>query len=266
MPEGGGAWLRAVIGIVASPRVSFEIIRQDRPWVGVLALLVFATIVQSLLMRPYTMQASAMVLADFGGSQEELTQMASIGSYAAIAFGVLGLPIGWLFQGLVIWLLAVAFGAEARFSHAFSLAAHLGVVSHLTGWSIPGGVDVARCRGGRIAQRSAGDTWPQPTAVDRERRSKRDLRQHQPLYSLVYGSVGSRRDHRLPGLAAQGVCDRRNLLGGNDSIGRCSEGRFRHTGASLGKMQPSCERCATIQIGWPVQILVGDRPPSVNVP
>ena len=77
-----------------------------------------------------------MVLADFGGSQEELTQMASIGSYAAIAFGVLGLPIGWLFQGLVIWLLAVAFGAEARFSHAFSLAAHLGVVSHLTGWSI----------------------------------------------------------------------------------------------------------------------------------
>ena len=52
VPEGGGAWLRAVIGIVASPRVSFEIIRQDRPWVGVLALLVFATIVQSLLMRP----------------------------------------------------------------------------------------------------------------------------------------------------------------------------------------------------------------------
>ncbi len=42
-------WFKALVGIVASPRTSFEIIRERQPWVGALAVILAVLALRTLL-------------------------------------------------------------------------------------------------------------------------------------------------------------------------------------------------------------------------
>ena len=97
------AWLRAVVGIVASPKSSFDFIRRRQPWLGASLLLLAASIVQFLLALRGLAGSPA-----FEGIVEVLPNAEALMLATGVIFAVIGLVIGWLFQALVIWLLAVA--------------------------------------------------------------------------------------------------------------------------------------------------------------
>lgn len=128
--DGRGAWLRCLAGILISPRVSFSIIRQQQPWIGVLLVVSLANVVQVLALRPYILEAS---FTTFGGANERLEQVASVMFSVGLALAPVLLLFTWLLQALMIWLLTVAFGGDARFGQTLSLAAHLGVISFIGG-------------------------------------------------------------------------------------------------------------------------------------
>ncbi|MCY3968794.1 MAG: YIP1 family protein [Acidobacteria bacterium] len=132
------AWLRAVVGIVASPKSSFDFIRTRRPWLGASLLLLSASIVQFLLMLRGLAGSPA-----FEGILEVLPNAEALMLAAGVIFAVIGLVIGWLFQALVVWLLAVALSGNATFGRSFSLTVHVAVISCLAGfvgllWSMGG--------------------------------------------------------------------------------------------------------------------------------
>lgn len=123
------AWLRAVVGIIASPKSSFDFIRTRRPWLGASLLLVSASIVQFLL-------AFRGLATDpaFEGIVEVLPNAEALMLVTGVIFAVIGLVIGWLFQALVVWLLAAALRGDATFGRAFSLTVHVAVISCLAGF------------------------------------------------------------------------------------------------------------------------------------
>lgn len=115
---GGFAGLRALVGIIAFPRTSFEIIRERRPWVAALAV-----IVAILALRIVLGQRD---LAAALGNGEPAVNL--YGPSTAMAAAVLiSLPI----EALLVWRLALAFGATTRFLTLFSLMAHVYLVGRL---------------------------------------------------------------------------------------------------------------------------------------
>lgn len=124
------AWLRAVVGIVASPKSSFELIRQRRPWLGASLLLLAASIVQFLLVWRGLAGSPA-----FEGFLEVLPNAEALMLAGGLTFAVIGLVIGWLFQAFVVWLLAVALSGDATFGRSFSLTVHAAVISCLAGFA-----------------------------------------------------------------------------------------------------------------------------------
>ena len=124
-----GDWLRSVTGIVVSPRVGLRIIRRQAPWRGVFLVIAAVTMAELLLLRPYVLQAGSSI----GDAGEQWNEVASVVSYVGLLVAPVVLLLSWLFRAFVIWSLAVAFGGDVRFEQAFSLTAHLGVVSFLGG-------------------------------------------------------------------------------------------------------------------------------------
>lgn len=115
---GGFAGLRALVGIIAFPRTSFEIIRERRPWVAGLAVIVAVLAVRIVLGQ----RDLAAVLGD-GDPAVNL-----YGPSMTMAVVVLiSLPI----EALLVWRLALAFGATTRFLTLFSLMAHVYLVGRL---------------------------------------------------------------------------------------------------------------------------------------
>ena len=111
-------WFKALVGIVASPRSSFEIIREHRPWVAALAVILAVLALRTLL----TLRDFAAILGD--GEPAAILY----GPSAAMAAAVLiSLPI----EALLVWRLSLAFGAKARFMPFLSLMVHVYVVVRL---------------------------------------------------------------------------------------------------------------------------------------
>ncbi len=123
------AWLRAVVGIVTSPKSSFDLIRKHQPWLGASLLLLAASTVQFLLALRGLASSPA-----FEGIVEVLPNAEALVLATGVIFAVIGLVIGWLFQALVVWLLAVAFTSNATFGRSFSLTVHVAVISCLAGF------------------------------------------------------------------------------------------------------------------------------------
>ena len=138
-----GGWLKALVGIVASPRTSFEIIRQRKPWVGTFLVLLAATAPLTVLSLPFGLQGMRAQFTEiFQGDTEQVdammaqfeqaaaaTRLVTIGGSAAM------LVIAVLLQALFVWLLAIAFQGRARFAQALSLMVHVNVIAHLQKWA-----------------------------------------------------------------------------------------------------------------------------------
>ncbi len=127
---GERAWIRAAVGIVRSPRTTFPIIEQRCPWVGVFTLVSLGLIFQGLAAAPFTLEAMSEALVDAGFRSAEL---APVVVYLSLGLSPVLALFGWLLDAVLIWLLAMTFGSEARFGHAFSLTAHLGIINFLGG-------------------------------------------------------------------------------------------------------------------------------------
>lgn len=124
------ASLRTTLGIMVSPNVSLHVIRERRPWVGVFLVLVFGTLLQGLVARPYVVVAMSDSLAASGAPSSGLE---TVLYDVTLALSPVLITLGWLLDAAVIWLLAVAFGSQCRFGQAFSVSVHLAVVSFVGG-------------------------------------------------------------------------------------------------------------------------------------
>lgn len=124
------AWFRAVAGIVRRPQLTLQVIRERRPWFGVVLVLSVATVLQAVVAAPFTLEATSDALGEGGVASSETVRL-------LLYVGLTLLPVlalfGWLLDGLLIWLLAAAFGGDARFGQAFSLTVHLAIVNFLGG-------------------------------------------------------------------------------------------------------------------------------------
>ena len=111
---------KALVGIVAFPRTSFEIIRERQPWAAALALILAVLALTTLL--------TLRDLTTVPGDAEPAAVL--YGPSAAITAAVLiSLPI----EALLLWRLSLAFGAKARFMAVLSLMVHVDVVVRLGG-------------------------------------------------------------------------------------------------------------------------------------
>lgn len=120
-------WLRALIGIVASPQTSFEIIRRQQLWVGVLLLIVAATVIDFAMTGPGFLEDIGLAVGD-----NETSSGLGTAFMLVIAAGLaVFVPVSLVFTALVIWLLAVAFRGDVRFRQSFSLVVHLYVIAFL---------------------------------------------------------------------------------------------------------------------------------------
>ncbi len=111
-------WFKALVGIVASPRTSFEIIRERQPWAAAVAAILAILALTTLLTQ-----------RDFAASLGDGAPAAVLyGPSAAMAAAVLiSLPI----EALLLWRLSLAFSAKARFMAFLSLMVHVYVVVRL---------------------------------------------------------------------------------------------------------------------------------------
>lgn len=122
------AWFNVLAGILVSPRNSFAVIREHRPWVGVALLLVVLTAVQLLATLPR--MADEPLLADMLETLPGLEVALFVGGALTVFVSLIA---GWLFHAVVVWLLASALRGEASFGQSFSLSVHLGVITWLGG-------------------------------------------------------------------------------------------------------------------------------------
>lgn len=117
---GGFAGPKALVGIVASPRTSFEIIRERRPWVGALGVILAVLALRIVL--------GQRELAAVLGNGEPAVNL--YGPSMTMAAAVLiSLPI----EALLVWRLSLAFGAKLPFLTLFSLMVHVYVVGRVGG-------------------------------------------------------------------------------------------------------------------------------------
>lgn len=115
---GGFAGLKALVGIIAFPRTSFEIIRERRPWVAALGVILAVLALRTVL-------GQRELAAMLGGGE---TGVNLYGPGMTMAAAVLiSLPI----EALLVWRLSLAFGAKLPFLTLFSLMVHVHVVGRL---------------------------------------------------------------------------------------------------------------------------------------
>ncbi len=136
-------WLNAIAGIVISPRASFEIIRRNTPWLPTLLLVLLGTLVVGELSRPYQERGMRAQLAEMlpGGAEQADLLMAAAEQAGPVALwtgrAVAGVTFAvvLLIQTLLLWLLAMAFQGQARFSQALSLMVHLKLIPLIQGFA-----------------------------------------------------------------------------------------------------------------------------------
>ena len=139
-PNRRTAWLGALIGILASPNRSFEIIRRRTPWLGALLLIAAGTMLLTNLTAPLGIQAirgqltEQMPQEQVDAMMAQLEQAAAATRWITLATGPVIGAAGILLQSVFVWLLVVALKGQARFGQSFSLMLHLGVIAHLKGW------------------------------------------------------------------------------------------------------------------------------------
>lgn len=142
-PQGRNAWLTALIGLFASPRRSFEIIRRRSPWLAPLLVLVTGSAALAIASAPLGLQAMrGQLMERMPGSPEQVDSMmvqfeqaAAATRWLPMATGLLQLAIGLGIQTVFVWLLAIALGGRLRFVQSLSLMVHLGVIAHLGSWA-----------------------------------------------------------------------------------------------------------------------------------
>ncbi|MCY3965415.1 MAG: hypothetical protein OXG83_10270 [Acidobacteria bacterium] len=115
---GSFAGFRALVGIVAFPQTSFRIIRERRPWVAALAVILAILALRTVL--------GQRDLAAIVGNGESAVNLYGPGMTMAAAV-LISLPI----EALLVWRLSLAFGAKLRFLALFSLMVHVYVVGRL---------------------------------------------------------------------------------------------------------------------------------------
>ena len=136
-------WLNALVGIVISPRASFEIIRRNSPWLPTLLLVLLGTLAVAELGRPYQERGMRAQLAEMlpGGAEQADLLMATAEQAGPIALwtgrAVAGVTFAvvLLIQTLLLWLLALAFQGQARFPQALSLMVHLKLILLVQGFA-----------------------------------------------------------------------------------------------------------------------------------
>lgn len=124
------SWLHAAVGIFTSPRTSFAYVGERSPWVGILFLVTAATVVEGLVASRYTLEAVTASLREAGIQSTEAIQ---VFVYSSLALSPVLILVGWLVDAVLIWLLATAFGSEARFRKVFSMTAHVSLINFLGG-------------------------------------------------------------------------------------------------------------------------------------
>lgn len=138
-----GGWLNALVGIVSSPRTSFEIIRRRTPWVGAFLVLLAGTVSLATLSIPFGLQVMRAQFTEVlhGDAEQVDAMMAQFEQAAAatrlvtIGTGAAMLMVVLLLQAMFVWLLAVAFQGRPRFVQALSLVVHVNVIAHLQKWA-----------------------------------------------------------------------------------------------------------------------------------
>lgn len=136
-------WLNALVGIVISPRASFEIIRRNSPWLPTLLLVLLGTLVVGELSRPYQERGMRAQLAEVlpGGAEQADLLMAAAEQAGPVALwtgrAVAGatFAVVLLIQTLLLWLLAMALQGQARFPQALSLMVHLKLIPLIQGFA-----------------------------------------------------------------------------------------------------------------------------------
>jgi len=135
--------LRALVGIVATPRRSFEIIRRQKPWVITGILLALGTIALGLASAPLSLEATrAQMTTMMPNNPEQVDALMAQMEQSPMTSGWVTsltvppvLAVQFLFQAAFVWLLAVALQGQPRFVPALSLLVHLNVIEHLQGWA-----------------------------------------------------------------------------------------------------------------------------------
>ncbi len=142
-PQDRGGWPSALIGIVTSPRTSFEIVRRRAPCLGVVVLLQASAVCLALLSSSFGLQVRRAQLTEMMPGQPDQVEalmaqaeqsMAVTRSIAAGGAALLT-AIVLLVQAVFVWLLAIAFQGRPRFGQALSLMAHVGVIALLRNWA-----------------------------------------------------------------------------------------------------------------------------------
>ena len=141
--QGPNDWLSALLGIFASPRRSFRIIRDNSPWLAPLLLLVGGNAVLAAASAPLGIHAMrGQLTAQMPGAPEQveamiaqLEQAAAATRWLPMLTGPLSMAVGLLIQAVVVWLLAVALKGQLRFGQSLSLMAHLALITHLGAWA-----------------------------------------------------------------------------------------------------------------------------------
>lgn len=128
------------IGIVTSPRATFERVVADPRWLGILALSVcaFGLLSAGLLSAEFAQRAMldqqlrSMEARGIPMTDEAFEQMAQFGQYAAyVTLGstVIFVPLGLAILGGVLYGAGYGFlGARVSFRQVFAVVAHAGVV------------------------------------------------------------------------------------------------------------------------------------------
>lgn len=141
--QGRNAWLKALIGVFASPRRSFEIIRHRNPWLAPLLLLATGSAALAMASAPLGLHAVRNQLMErMPGNPEQvdammaqIEQAAAATRWLALATGPLTLALGLAVQTVFVWLLAIALKGRLRFVHSLSLVVHLALIVHLKSWA-----------------------------------------------------------------------------------------------------------------------------------
>lgn len=141
--QGRNVWLKALLGIFASPRQSFDVVRSRNPWLAPLLLLAIGSAALAMASAPLGLQAMrAQLTEQMPDSPEQveammvqLEQAAAATRWLAMATGPLQLAIGLAVQTVFVWLLAIALQGRPRFAQSLSLMVHLAVILHLENWA-----------------------------------------------------------------------------------------------------------------------------------
>lgn len=140
---GRNAWLRSLVGIFASPRQAFEIVRYRSPWFAPFLLLAVGAVAYAWALTPLNLHAvRAQMTATLPDRPEQvdftmaqIEQTAEATRWLTMATGPTVLAVRLVLQTLFVWLLAIALRGRPRFVQSLSLTVHLAFVLHLKDWA-----------------------------------------------------------------------------------------------------------------------------------